>query len=74
MAPQHQTSGKTTNLTASEAEPAQTRQWSSNLFSLGVFDDETCLLQEEFRRFLEKSDFVGEVIDFYIDKERRLNN
>lgn len=72
MAPQHQKSGRTTNLAASEAEPAQTRQWNSNLFNLDVFDDETCLLQEEFRRFLEKSGFVEDVIDFYIDKERRL--
>ena len=72
MAPQQQDPAQTTNLTASEAEPAQTRQWNSNLFNLGIFDDDTCLLQEEFRRFLEKSGFVEEVIDFYIDKERRL--
>jgi hypothetical protein len=39
---------------------------------LGVFDDDACLLQEEFRSFLEKSGFVEEVIDFYINNERRL--
>ena len=72
MAPQHQDPVQTTNLTASEGEPSQTRQRNSNLFNLGVFDDDTCLLQEEFRRFLEKSGFVEEVIHFYIDKERRL--
>src|SRR5438046_2719932 len=58
MAPQHQDSSQRTNFTASKAEP--------------VFDDDTCLLQEEFRRFLEKSGFVEEVTDFYINKERRL--
>ena len=73
MALQQQDPAQTTNLTASEAEPPQTRQWNSNLFNLGIFDDETCLLREEFRRFLEKSGFVEEVIDFYIDKERQSN-
>jgi hypothetical protein len=72
MAPQHQESGQPTNLTASEAEPAPTRQSNSNLLNLGVFDDNTCLLQEEFCRFLEKSGFVEEVIEFYINKERQL--
>jgi hypothetical protein len=72
MALQHQDPAQTTNLTASEAEPAQTRRRNSNLFNLGVFDDDTCLLQDEFRSFLEKSGFVEEVIDFYIDKDRRL--
>ena len=72
MAPQQQDPAETTNLTASEAEPTQTRQGNSNLFNLRLFDDDTSVLQEEFRSFLEKSGFVEEVIDFYIDKERRL--
>ena len=36
------------------------------------FDDDTCLLQEEFCRLLDKSGFVEEVIDFYVNNERRL--
>ena len=48
-----------------DPEPAQTRRWNTNLVNLGVFDDDTCLLQEEFCRLLEKSAFVEEVIDFY---------
>jgi hypothetical protein len=39
---------------------------------LGVFDDDTSFLQQEFCRLLQKSGFVEEVIDFYVDKERRL--
>ena len=74
MALQHQESGQTTNLTASEAEPTPTRQSNYNLLNLGVFEDDTCLLQEEFRRFLEKSGFVEEVIDFYINTERQLTD
>jgi len=38
----------------------------------GVFEDDSCLLHEEFCRFLEASGFVEEVIDFYINKERQL--
>jgi hypothetical protein len=38
---------------------------------LGFFDDDTSLLKEEFFGLLEKSGFVEEVIDFYINKERR---
>lgn len=72
MAPQHQESGPTTNLTASEVEADQTRRSNSDLLNLGVFDGDTSVLREEFCRLLEKSGFVEEVIDFYIDKERRL--
>jgi hypothetical protein len=72
MAPQHQDPGQTTNFTASQAEPHQTCQLKSSLVNLGFSDDDTCLLQEEFRRFLEKSGFVEEVIDLYINNERRL--
>jgi hypothetical protein len=72
MAPQYQDSGQTTNLTPSEAVPAQTRRSNSNLLNLGVFGDDAGVLQEEFRSLLQKTGFVEEVIDFYADKERRL--
>jgi hypothetical protein len=62
---------QTTNFTVSQAEPDQTRQANASLL-MGVFDDDTCLLEEELRRFLVKSGFVEEVIDLYINNERRL--
>ena len=72
MAAPRQDSGQPTNLAASRAEPDQTSRRNSNLLNLGVFDNDPRLLQEEFCRLLQKSGFVEEVIDFYVDKERRL--
>jgi len=60
MAPQLLESGQQTKFTA-QAEPAQTGRWNSNLLNSGVFNDDTRLLQEEFRKLLEKSGFVAEV-------------
>jgi hypothetical protein len=39
---------------------------------LSVFDENICLLQEEFCSLLRKSGFVEDVIDFYIRKERHV--
>jgi len=48
MAPQHLESGQQTNVTASQAEPAQIRGWNFNLLNSGVFNHDTRLLQDEF--------------------------
>jgi hypothetical protein len=72
MAAQQQTRGQTTDFTASQRELGKTRTSNTGLLNLGVFDDETALLQEEFCRLLDKSGFVEEIIDFYIYKERQL--
>ena len=72
MARHHQQSGQAAEREDSHRGPYETHHETAAVLNALVFDDDTSLLREECHNLLEKSGFVEDVIDLYINYEHRL--